>query len=445
MTAALALPAGLDPVVMEAAALIEQGPIDPEMVPCVDCTVPLALHSASESGHWHDSPPAYRLALAAAAAADRPVMDDIVEHLAAGYMPSGEFGPRVSDAGACPRQVWYRERPPAGYVPRTDIDRRRAALGAVIHRAAEAARSVRYPWRRYEMPVAVPGLDKPGRVDEYDPVLGLVIDDMTAGRVKWDMVGDDGPAEKWAQVRIYGYALEQAGWPVRTLRVIAINRDTGDEEPFDEDYDPELGLAALDELIAAATMIEAGVVPPRGGYGPKDWRCQWCPALEHCWQTGRAAELGRSPESLIALGEHPEDPSIAWVGREVLALSKARLELEKREKRAKALLQGIKPDIYGKDSEQPVEVFNDWNTSYGYKAAYEQAAALVDVLASLLPPDQRPDLAELTVGKKTAKTTAVRRPRAQRAASRRPRKPAELPAAEAAGERLAAQIGATDE
>lgn len=444
MTAAdLALPAGLDADTLAAAALVDAGPLDPELVPCAVCQIPAVAHGAAgeDAGHDHQVPAVWALALAAAAAADRAVMDDIVEYLDAGYVPSGAFGPRVSDAGACPRQIWYRERPPAGYVPRNDIDRRRAALGTIIHRAADTARAPRYPWRRYKMRIPIPGLDKPGEVDEYDPVLGLVVDDKTAGRLKWDLIGDDGPTdEQWRQLRIYGYALDAAGWPVRALRIIAINRDSGAEEHFDEDYDPELGLAALDDLIADATMIEAGVVPPRGGYGPRDWRCQWCPALHHCWQTARAAELGRSPESLIALGEHPEDPSIAWAAREVLALSRDRLELEKREKRAKALIQGIRPDIYGRDSDQPVEVYDDWSTSYGYKDAYERAAALAEALSSMLPDDVRPDLAELAVERKRSRSTAVRRPKDQRAAARRPRKPAALPAAESAGAQLAAQL-----
>jgi CRISPR/Cas system-associated exonuclease Cas4 (RecB family) len=435
----LALPAGIDAEVLAAAALAEQGPLDLELAECKTCGQPAIAHDDDE--HPHEPTDAWLLARAAQLAADREVLDDIVEHLDAGYVPSGQFGPRVSDAGACPRAVWYRERPPAGYTPREDIDRRRAALGTLIHQAAEAARSARYPWRRYEMTVAIPGLDKPGRVDEYDPVLGLVIDDKTAGRAKWDMIGEDGPtAAQWSALRIYAYALDAAGYPVRLLRIIAINRDTGEEEHFDEEYDPAAGLAALDELVAVATMIEAGVTPPRAGYGPRDWRCQWCEALHHCWQTERAKELGRSPESLIALGEHPEDPSIAWAARAILDLSRERLALEKREKRAKALVQGIKPDVYGKDSAEPVEVYDDWSTSYGYKDAYEKAAALLEVLAALVPEDQRPDLAEVTVERKRTRNTAVRRPKDQRAAARRPRKPKGLPAAEAAGEQLAAQL-----
>jgi hypothetical protein len=438
VTAALGLPPGIDETTMAAATLLDKGPIDPEMIPCAVCAEPPLVHG---DGHEHQVPATYALAMAAAAAADRQVMDDIVEHLGSGYRPSGAFGPRVSDAGGCARAIWYRERPPAGYVPRTDIDQRRAALGKLIHLAADDARSARYPWRRYKLRVPIPGLDKPGEVDEYDPVLGLVVDDKTAGEYKWSVIGESGPTlEHWAQIRIYGYALDAIGWPVRTLRIIAINRDTGEEEHFDEDYDPADGLAALDELIAAATMIEAGAVPPRGGYGPKDWRCQWCPAMLHCWNVDLAARLERSPESVTILGEHPEDPSVAWAGREVLELSAQRLALEQREGRAKALLQGIRPDVYGKGSDQPVEVYTAPHTSYGYKDAYEQAASLVELLAALLPEDKRPDLTGLAVRKNRTYSTSVRRPKDDRAATRKPRKKKLIPAADAAGARLEAAL-----
>ncbi|MFI7608837.1 hypothetical protein ACIBTV_27505 [Micromonospora sp. NPDC049366] len=434
---AFPLPEGITPDMMAAAALLDAGPVDPDLIPCGRCGEPPLVHDAD---HPHETPPAYALALAAAAADGREVMADLVEHLDAEHVPSGKKGPSASDAGKCRRALWYRDRPPADYVPRT-IDSRRAALGTILHKANAEVRAVRYPWRRYELRVAVPGLDRDCLVDEYDPVLGRVGDLKSAGEAKWAIVGDDGPtADQWAQLRINAYALDFAGYPVRELELIQVNRDTGAEEHFREDYDPAAGLAALDDLIEAATMVEAGVVPPRDGYGPRDWRCQWCPAMDHCWQTARAAELKRSPESLIALGETPDDPSIAWAGREVLTLSKARLELEKREARAKALLQGITPGQYDKDApDGGVEIVDKWSTSYGYKEAYETIRDLYE-----LPDDVRPPLDQVgDVPKKRSKSTGVTKPRAAtRAADRRRPKPKALPAADAAAAAVAAQLDA---
>lgn len=433
-----ALPEGVTGEMMLAAALLENGPVDPELVPCLVCREPSIMHSDS---HDHQMPPGYALALAATAADERDVMADVVEHLDAEHIPSGKSGPSPSDAGTCRRQLWYRDRPPADYTPRV-IDSRRAAIGTLIHKAGAAARAVRYPWRRYELPVEVPGLDRDGRADEYDPVLARVTDWESAGQAKWDVVGAGGPTdEKWAQVRIYGYALDMLGYPVRDLEIISINRDTGDEEHFREEYDPALSLAALDALIEAATMIEAGIVPPRDGLGPSDWRCKWCPALDHCWQTERAAKLDRSPESLVTLGEIPDDPSIAWAAREILRLSAKRLELEKREKLAKSLIQGITPDAYDTDApDGGVELYHDWSTSYAYKAAFERLRDLYE-----LPDGVRPPIEEVgQVEKKISKNTAVRRPRvADREADRRRPKKA-LPAAAAAAEAVAANVATTE-
>ncbi|MEU7591170.1 hypothetical protein AB0A95_33360 [Micromonospora sp. NPDC049230] len=431
-----ALPDGMTGEMMLAAALLEDGPVDPELVPCAVCGEPPLVHG---DDHDHQVPPAYALALAATDAEARPVMDDIVEHLDGEHVSSGRKGPSASDAGKCRRQLWYRDRPPADYVPRV-IDSRRAALGTIIHKAGADARSLKYPWRRYELTCSVPGLDRDCRTDEYDGVLGRVGDWKSAGQAKWGVVGAGGPTvDNWAQVRINAYALDMAGYPVREVEIITINRDTGDEEPFREKYDPALSLAALDALLEAATMIEAGIVPPRDGLGPSDWRCQWCPALEHCWQTARAAKLGRSPESLVALGEVPDDPSIAWAAREVLRLSAKRLELEKLEKLAKSLLQGIPPKEYDQGApDGGVELYDDWSTSYAYKAAYERLRDLFE-----LPDDVRPPIEEVgQVEKKVTKNTAVRRPRVadREADRRRPKKT--LPAAAAAAAAVAESITA---
>lgn len=410
------LPAGITAEIMEAAALLDAGPIDPELVPCATCGEPPLVHG---DDHAHQPAPVYALALAAAAAEDRQVMADVVDHLDAAHVPSGRKGPSPSDAGKCRRQLWYRDRPPADYTPR-EIDSRRAALGTITHDAATAARSARYPWRLYKLRVAIPGLDREGELDEYDPVLARVIDWKTAGEAKWAIVGDDGPTgDQWDQGDLYGYALDFLGYPVKDIAIVEINRDTGEEETFVRPYDPARSLAALDRLTEAATMIEAGVLPPRDGYGPRDWRCKWCPAMDHCWNTGRAKELGRSPVSLTLLGEVPDDPSIAWAGREVLKLSAERLALEKREAIAKDLVQGIEPKTYDEGApDGGVEVYEKWSTSYDYKGAYE---ALRDFYE--LPDDVRPPLEEVgEVKRRRSKSTAVKKPRAARAAARQPRK-----------------------
>jgi hypothetical protein len=289
------------------------------------------------------------LAAEALAVADRDVMDDIVDAIQADYVPSGNTGPRVSDVGSCRRAVWYREAPPKGFVPDPPQYQRQAALGTIIHAKAAEVRAARYPWRRYEFEVPVPGLDKLARIDEYDPVLGEVTDDKTAGSRKWDIVGEEGPAESaWAQGLLYALALDELGMPVQTVRIIVINRDNGAEEHFRRDYDPAAARRVLDDLIELATMLDLGVVPPRDGNGPgTDWQCRSCFALSHCWNTDAAAAVGRLPESYTLLGEEPADETIVWAA-ERLMLARAALKAAKAEEdAAKDLMEGIDPGEYG--------------------------------------------------------------------------------------------------
>lgn len=423
----------IDPLTLAAAALAEKGALDRQVADCHQCGTAAFAHDDQQAGHQHELSPAWLLAEQALAAADRQVMDDIVAAVEAGHVPSGKTGPSPSDAGACRRQLWYRDwgHTLDGYEPNLHIDRRRAALGNVVHDAARAARAARYPWRIYEMPVDVPGLHRGGRIDEYDPILGEVTDDKTAGRAKWAMFGGEGPTDSaWEQVAIYGYALamdEANSWPVRTLRIIAINRDTGAEEHFHRDFDPAFALAALDKLLDTALIIEAGIKPPRDGYGPKHWMCEWCPALAHCWNVQAAQAAGRSPESYTLLGARPDDPSIVWAGREFMHAAAERLKWEKREKRAKRLLQGLKTRVYGAEREDGgVEVVDSWAMSHGYKEAYERLLALY-----ALPEGQRPAPDALPpVPVKKSKSQTAKKP--AREAARKGGRPKKATAAEKA-------------
>lgn len=293
---------------------------------------------------------AYRLAARATRAGDRSVMDDLTDDQDRRHVPSGKTGPRVSDAGACPRSVWYRESPPAGYEP-WPVDRRRAAIGVALHKAAERARAYRYPWRRYELEIGVPGLDRPGRVDEYDPVLGEVTDLKTVGARKWDALGEDGgpTPDMWAQVMIYALALAEQGLPVRAVRIIAVNRDTAGEEHYRRDYDPAAGQAALDALVMLATQLDMGWEPDRPDYavGPGVFPCSWCPARGHCWNIKAAKAAGRSPESYTLLGAEPDDPSIEWAARRHHEATRAATAADATKKAAAALLVGIPSGTYG--------------------------------------------------------------------------------------------------
>jgi CRISPR/Cas system-associated exonuclease Cas4 (RecB family) len=357
------------------------------------------------SGGQSGDPAGRELAIAALAAMDRHVMDDIVEHLDAEHVPSGKAGPRVSDYGACRRSVWYRESPPDGFVADPKQYDRQAAIGTLVHEAAAKARAASAPWRWYETEIQAPGLDRPGRLDEYDPVLGEVSDTKTAGVRRWDQVGDDGPDESaWGQVSIYAYALDERGHAVRTVRIMMVNRDSGAEEHFRRDYDPADGRKALDDLIELATMLELGVIPPRDGTGPAtDWRCRSCFARSHCWNIPAATEAERSPESFTVLGAEPDDTAIEWAARRYLE-AKAEADVAKAAADvAKELLQGVEPGTYG-----DVVVKANRRSMPEYKDSFTRAVQLY-----ALSEVHRPPVAEVAEPvKRVDRWTSVSRVRA---------------------------------
>lgn len=371
--------------VLAAGALVAGG--------CPACFLPLAEHPVPGTTPCPietSTDPVHVLALSAAHAADRDVLDDLVDAHTRPPQPSSNPGPRVSDYGRCPRVVWYRERPPADYIP-VAVERRRAVLGILMHEAAQVARQPRYPWRYYEMSVPVPGLAKLGRLDEYDPVTGIITDHKTAGEYMWGVYGDGPQDAAWGQVLIYAYALEALGYPVRLVRIIAIHRDTGEEEHFDREYDPVAALAALDQLTTLATQLELGQVPDRAGYGPRSFPCSYCPARDHCWNVPAAQAAGRSPVSYTILGPDPDEEIIGWAARELHAANTAKGAATRAKEYAEQLLEGVKPGKYAgmvvkvRTRRMPV-----------YKRAFDRVLGLWS-----LPDDLRPPVEDVEVPDQT--------------------------------------------
>ncbi len=204
--------------------------------------------------------------------------------------------------------------------------------------------------------------------------------------------------------------LDEAGLPVRTIRIIVINRDTGAEEAYERPYDPARGKAAIDKLILLDDALQAGLVPPRHPDAGLSscWRCTWCEARSHCWQIDAAAEAGRSPESWVTLGPTPTDPTIVWAGGVAIAAKTAASSAELAKKTAMALLDGIAEDTYGPEDQpdEQVVIGSGATTSYGYKEAYERLSHFYEMPDGLRPPLDRVGYVE----KKTTRYPTVKRP-----------------------------------
>ncbi|MBM0205785.1 hypothetical protein JNW90_24280 [Micromonospora sp. STR1s_5] len=347
----------LDWVTVQASNIVAAGwPIGPRPLTCV-CGAEYGRHLAQLAGDGDgpgDCPgyvrdPADALAEQALDAADNSLVEDIARHQQSQHVSRRRLpGPRASDVGACRRQVWYRETPPEGYEPRPMPPGRAAAIGTAIHKAGEEARRALYPWRMHEVEAPIPGLSSVPRIDEYDPVTGRVSDTKSCGNWMWDVYGDDGPPQSaWDQLDVNAYALDINGLPVKDVEIIGVKRENGDDESHVRPYDPERALLALDRLLELGTMLELGITPPRDGTGTQDFRCRFCPALEHCWNVEAAAAARRSPESWTLLGPEPDDASIEWAAGVMRQHADTYNAADKAKKAAATLLEGIKPGTYG--------------------------------------------------------------------------------------------------
>lgn len=264
----------------------------------------------------------------------------------------GQFGVGPSDFGQCQKAIEFRERPPEGYEP-VPVSKSAAIIGTLIHDAVATARQSLYPWRRFNVPVTVPGLDRDGEADEYDPIIGRVTDLKTAGSYKWDVVGKYGPPDsEWEQVMTYGLGLEDAGETVNELELLYLNRDSGLWEPYLRPYSRPAALTALSKLHAVMEALEAGDPLPRQRgddvlLGPTvNTLCaRFCPAVKTCWNLDEVPPT-RTPEGFM-LVPADDDGLIAATLTEYDAARTTATEAKKRQDYAKTLLAGLDPGPYG--------------------------------------------------------------------------------------------------
>ncbi len=339
----------------------------------------------------------------------RDVVDALLEKVIAGYHATlgddliesdrrehedrpkpaaGGWGIGPSDAGGCRAAIAFRERgwgtnpqhrlhhergdstAPEGTVfySRDPEDYAAARVGSLIHADALRRRENLYPWRMYGdkpgMSITIPGLDRDGRYDEFDPITGRVVDVKTAGTWKWDVVNNVGPDEsQWQQLMLYGLALTRQGYVVRDVQLAYLERAGGRDVPFTRPYSEQEALDALSSLIATAGSLDDEESLPRDRQGPTlDALCRRCFARSACWQVPQAESAGRSPEGWVRLGRTPHEDAVAQVLEEYDAAREVEKEGKKGKEAAKVQLEGIPHGTYG-----------DWK--WGYSGGNAQPPA----------------------------------------------------------------------
>lgn len=263
---------------------------------------------------------------------------------------AGKFGVGPSDLNACEKAVEFRENPPEGHEP-VPIKKDNAIIGTLLHDAITAARRALYPWREFGVLIDIPGLDYPGECDEYDPIVGRVVDYKSASTWKWEYNGKDGPPQsEWEQVMTYAKGLREHGRKVESVELLYINRETGEWERFVRSYSEPVVDAALGRLHAMMDALEAGDPLPRRRrddelLGPtSNTLCaKYCPHVKTCWNLDAVPE-GRTPEGFLLI--HDDDDIAETLERYVEA-RETEGGAKKVKEYAKTLVTGEEPGEYG--------------------------------------------------------------------------------------------------
>lgn len=193
-----------------------------------------------------------------------------------------------SDIGSCRRRVGYRVTGAPPDRPEDPLLARSSFLGSAVHAALAQVNRAQHPTWLVEQAVRVPGMDRDGTLDAYDPEQGLVIDYKTRSSRGMEAVLGRGKAydHDVEQTELYGLALEDAGHLVKVCAVAYVDRN-GHSDPLVDSwtYDRDRAVAAVARLHALADAIDAGAELPRDGKGPDTGRpCDTCQWISTCWQ-----------------------------------------------------------------------------------------------------------------------------------------------------------------
>lgn len=234
----------------------------------------------------------------------------------------------VSSLGDCRRKVWH-------YAQGTEITnpntlKLSAIFGTAIHAAIEASILTQYENRpeidrpMIEHRIELDGLP-PATIDFYDPVDAEVVDWKTITLKNVDYFVSQ--QKRW-QVQVYGYLLEQSGFPVRTVTLVGIPRD-GNESNIvvhSEPYDSKIALEALSWLEDVVNRS----TPPSPEREVATFCKNYCPFFGACPGIGKDLS-----------GEPITDPIASEAAKRYVEISDAIKKLETEKEATKSALEGV--------------------------------------------------------------------------------------------------------
>jgi hypothetical protein len=250
----------------------------------------------------------------------------------------------ASELGTCRRRTAYR----LARTPETNTSGgMAAALGTWIHKGAlQVLRREYGAW--IEVRLTSPLIR--GHADAVYPE-GVVEDLKTRGRFVYAQTVDTGPRiGELFQVHIYGWLLRQGhiadrrrGYPtgpvpIERVRLRYLNRDTGEDFPWEADYDPAVTAEALAWLAEVLEALETGGPEsvPRDGDGPGASQvCDWCPFLDACWgppdlgpepRSRQSRQIRTDEDAAAALADYARGRALAAEGETIKRSARLRLD-----------------------------------------------------------------------------------------------------------------------
>lgn len=243
----------------------------------------------------------------------------------------GEIG--WSDIGGCRRRARYIMD---GYEPVNKVSSVVAMIGTAIHNQLKVVCEALGMPAEWEVEYA--GIK--GHFDRYEKEFSRLVDPKTTTSRHLESVKlHNPPINHIWQLSGYGAGMITKGYPVKTLRLDYIARDTGEEWQYEWHFDPQDVEDAL-EWKRDIEDVPFDLVPR--DYAPDSAWCQGCPFGGAdggiCWAGGVP---GRDPRSVLLVEGNVKAEA---AGQELFLLRKQIKDMEDRAKELKGVLDGLRPD-----------------------------------------------------------------------------------------------------
>lgn len=273
-------------------------------------------------------------------------------------------GLSFSAIGGCRKRAGYLL---AGTPASNESGSVQSAMGSAAHdKIAEAAREL-FPHDLVEHRVEFAGIH--GTLDRYDTEKQELIDTKTTSSRWLEHVKEHGISREWRyQTAGYAAGLRKQGYPVKTIRLDVLARDTGEEWQDVRPFDP----AEVGEAFAWVDLVRTTDLDMLNrDYDPDGPMCKGCAFLAVCWE-------GAVPERDLRSVIYVEDPDARRWAEQLRDARRVIKDAEKLETEAKGALDALRPNVSGKSDALDVgldDVALQWTVSETHRLDTDRVRA----------------------------------------------------------------------